>query len=298
MGGLLRQDAWPDIRRRLRNRKTPTHRLLRNGQNALFAAEAASLRQSENPVRRFLGATHHRRERAPACARPVIALLILLLALPAKVPAATADLCDAAAERAARETGVPRTVLFAIARTETGRRHEGVLSPWPWAVNMEGKARWFDSHTEARAYVERHRRRGAQSFDVGCFQINHKWHGQAFDSIDQMFEPVANARYAAAFLKRLYDELGDWSKAAGAYHSRTPEHARRYQARFDRIHKSVAGGIPPSAPPPAAMLAGLARPARANLYPLLRKSESRGRRGSLVPLGSAARALVSLADGS
>ena len=30
---------------------------------------------------------------------------------------------------------------------------------------------------------------GQPSFDVGCFQLNYKWHGEHFASIDQMFEP-------------------------------------------------------------------------------------------------------------
>ncbi len=221
-------------------------------------------------------------------------MLLLFLNLPAVLLAATAELCDAAAERVARETGVPRAILLALTRTETGRSRAGALAPWPWTVNMEGKGKWFDSRSAARAYVERHRGRGAQSFDVGCFQINYRWHGAAFDSIDQMFDPLANARYAAAFLTRLHDELGDWSEAAGAYHSRTPDHARRYRIRFDRIHKAVATE-PISA---IGTLASAARPSRANLYPLLRKSGVPARRGSLVPLSSGAGAIISLNGGS
>ncbi len=252
------------------------------------------MRRSENPARPFRGAFQSWRVRAPFGARPVLALLLLFLNLPAALQAATADLCDAAAERVARETGVPRAVLMALTRTETGRSRAGALSPWPWTVNMEGQGKWFDSRSAARAYVERHRGRGAQSFDVGCFQINYRWHGAAFDSIDQMFDPLANARYAAAFLTRLHDELGDWSEAAGAYHSRTPDHARGYRIRFDRIHKAVAAK-PVSA---SGALASAARPLRANLYPLLQKSGTQARRGSLVPLRSRARVFISLTGGS
>ena len=50
-----------------------------------------------------------------------------------------------------------------------------------------------------------------------------------------MFDPDAGAAYAAQFLKSLYAERGDWSAAAGAYHSQTPERAGVYRARFDRI---------------------------------------------------------------
>ena len=211
--------------------------------------------------------------------------------------AATVDLCDAAADRVSRESRVPRAVLMAITRTETGRAQGGKLSPWPWTVNMEGKGRWFDSRAEAFTYVETQFKRGARSFDVGCFQINYKWHGSAFASIDQMFDPVENARYAAKFLTQLYDELGDWSSAAGAYHSRTPQYAKRYRARFDRIYQTVAKTSPPPAPVRAASLT-TERSDRENRYPLLRQSGQAGRRGSLVPLTTGTRALFDFTGGT
>ena len=144
-------------------------------------------------------------------------------------------LCDRAAILAARARGVPLDVLRAISRTETGRSGPSGLQPWPWTVNMEGTGRWFSTEDEARAYVFKHFRRGARSFDVGCFQINYKWHGAAFRSIEDMFDPDLNAQYAAKFLNDLYQEFGNWSDAAGAFHSRTPEYAQSYATRFQTI---------------------------------------------------------------
>jgi len=175
----------------------------------------------------------------------VVCLALLFGVLPkggalASAKQQVAALCDMAAQRAARDSGVPLDVLRTITRTETGRGGKQGLQPWPWTVNMEGAGKWFENEDEARAYVFSHFKRGARSFDVGCFQINFKWHGAEFDSIDQMFDPVANAQYAAKFLKKLYAEMGDWSKAAGAYHSRTPTYANRYTARFDRIRADLS----------------------------------------------------------
>ena len=107
---------------------------------------------------------------------------------------------------------------------------------------MEGTGRWFTTLDEARAYVFSHFKNGARSFDVGCFQINYKWHGAAFRSIDDMFDPVLNALYAAEFLLELYGEFGDWAGAAGAYHSRTPEFAQKYAVRFDQIRANLPDG--------------------------------------------------------
>jgi hypothetical protein len=170
-----------------------------------------------------------------------LALLALFLGvltpdLTAAREADTARICIETADAAADRHGVPRAVMRALTRTETGRsRGPGALQPWPWTVNMEGAGHWFDSRAEALAYVTRERARGARSFDIGCFQVNHLWHGKAFASVAAMFEPDVNADYAAQFIRSLYDESGDWTQAAGLYHSRTPSFRDRYAARFARI---------------------------------------------------------------
>jgi hypothetical protein len=198
--------------------------------------------------------------------------------------------CDRAAIQASREFDVPLDVLRAVTRTETGRGKNGTLQPWPWTVNMEGAGHWFDTEDAALAFVFRNFKRGARSFDVGCFQINYKWHGQAFQSIEEMFDPVKNARYAAQFLSELYREMGTWTDAAGAYHSRTPKYAKIYKARFDSIHSQLT-------PLEVALAPGAPTPQRANGFPLLTGAGASGRRGSLVPLGGASRRSLFAAGG-
>jgi len=216
-----------------------------------------------------------------------VAIAFLCAMLPASQVAAAlvshapGEICDAAAQLASRQTGVPLDVLQAITRTETGRKRNGRFEPWPWTVNMEGKGVWFTTLDEARAYVFRNFKRGARSFDVGCFQINYKWHHQGFSSIDEMFDPEANALYAARFLRRLYDEHGNWIDAAGSYHSRTPKYANRYKAVFERHRRAAPEGAPvlASAEPSLAP--------RVNTYPLLQAGNG-AQLGSLVPIGNRA----------
>ena len=202
----------------------------------------------------------------------------------------TASICEAAAAQVSRETGVPVDVLRAITLTETGRKGADGFLPWPWTVNMEGVGKWFDDRKSARSYVDRHFKRGARSFDVGCFQINYRWHGDAFASIDEMFDPIANARYAAKFLNELFGEFGDWTKAAGAYHSRTPKFAKKYAARFDRIRARLPDYeiVEPIVPVLRAVkeaepTAPIQLIARINRYPLLQPGQTGGI-ASLVPL--------------
>ncbi len=168
----------------------------------------------------------------------IAALMFLAQAADA---ATTAALCDRAAQRAALAEGVPLDVLKAIARVETGRTLDGVLEPWPWTVNREGQGYWFASEVEAKSYVFEIFKSGVRSFDVGCFQINYRWHGKAFRSIDAMFDPDENATYAARFLAQLYAELGSWPAAAGAYHSRTQHLAASYSDRFQTVLAQLDG---------------------------------------------------------
>lgn len=209
------------------------------------------------------------------------------------------EVCDLAAEQISQETGVPVSVLKAITRTETGRKRAGKFVPWPWTVNMEGAGKWFDTTNEALAYVRANMNLGKRSFDVGCFQLNYRWHGQAFASIEQMFDPIENARYAAQFLQSLHDETGDWVRAAGFYHSRTPKYARRYEKIFAR-HYASADDLPqlkadfsdvPPANEPLAISKTAAKP-RVNRYPLINGGAGRG--ASLVPTFLPARALIAV----
>ena len=174
-------------------------------------------------------------QRSGLFVRIVVAGLVLVSGGTDLAARTQADICDRAAQHAARATDVPLHVLRAITRVETGRSRAGRLEPWPWTVNMEGRGVWFESRKRALDYIDTHYRRGARSFDVGCFQINYRWHGDGFRSIDEMFDPQRNAIYAARFLETLYTEFGNWTRAVGAYHSRTELYAARYRDKFRQV---------------------------------------------------------------
>ena len=227
-----------------------------------------------------------RRPSGPVRRWPCAALLLLAAAFGAPAGADPAGLCDAAAVRAAQATGVPLPVLQAIALTESGRSRGGRMRPWPWTTNIAGQGRWFDSRAEAEAHVRAQRDAGRRVIDIGCFQVNYRWHGEAFASAEAMFDPAANALHAARFLAGLEAELGSWEAAAGAYHSRTPELAERYVARF-RTHLAALETQPPAPAPPHAPQ----EPRRSAAYPLLQPGAVAGL-GSVVPLGAARGSLI------
>jgi hypothetical protein len=157
--------------------------------------------------------------------------LALALLLIAAAPARAAEGCQAAiAAEEAAAGDMPAGLLGAIGRVESGRRDRatGAVAPWPWSVNAEGQDYVFETREEAIAWVAAARARGMRSIDVGCMQVNLMYHPDAFANLEEAFAPEANVRYAASFLHRLRQETGDWTAAAGRYHSATTELAQPY----------------------------------------------------------------------
>lgn len=222
----------------------------------------------------------------------IACILALNLAFATPVIALTENskpgICDRAAAHASLQTGVPLKILLAITRAETGRTQNGSFAPWPWTTNVEGTGRWFEDRQKALSHTRLQLERGARNFDVGCFQINYRWHGKAFSSLEQMFEPLANAEYAAQFLLELYDELGDWSHAVAAYHSRTPKHATRYLARFKKLYARLSDvqTLEVSGPEAVHQARLEEAPPQPNTFPFLLQTLVPTASASLVPLES------------
>jgi soluble lytic murein transglycosylase-like protein len=117
--------------------------------------------------------------------------------------------------RAARARAVPVAVLYAVALTETGQR--GQLHAY--AMNVHGRPAFNATLDEALATFDAARRRGEKLVDIGCMQINYRYHGRQFGSVEEMFDPVRNVDYAARFLKDLKRSEGSWTAAVARYHA-------------------------------------------------------------------------------
>lgn len=128
--------------------------------------------------------------------------------------------CAHAIDQAATRHGVPLDLMLAIGRVESG------LSPW--VINAAGQGIRFASLSEAVAGVDALRSQGVESIDVGCMQVNLRWHPDAFASLAEAFVPEINADYAARLLRHLYGETGSWDAAMGRYHSADPIRQARY----------------------------------------------------------------------
>ena len=124
--------------------------------------------------------------------------------------------------------GIPNNLLLAIGLQETGRQIDGSMTVWPYAANAAGVGKYFGSRQDAITWVQGKLRSGVDSIDVGCMQINLRWHPEAFDSVREGYNPAVNVEYAANLLHDRFDRTGDWLQAAGTYHSFTPKYRDRY----------------------------------------------------------------------
>ncbi len=186
-------------------------------------------------------------------------------------------LCETAARNASQRHGVPLDVLRAVALVETGRARNGRMEPWPWAVNLGGPGAWPDTRKAALKLARDQRDLGQRNFDLGCFQVNYRWHGHNFSSLDDMIDPEKNADYAARLLRKHKAQRGSWDSAAGAYHSATPALAARYIARFRSLRGQTA--------PPLPVQTATTPPARDNNFTLLQAGGEQSM-GSLVPIST------------
>ena len=201
--------------------------------------------------------------------------MVALLGSPSE---ALANTCDDAAQRAAVETGVPFAILATITRVETGRTRDGAFSPWPWTINTGGDGAYLSNNIQLLAAAQENLARGIKNFDLGCFQINYRWHGEQFSSLQAMIDPITNARFAAQLLLDHFAVTQDWEAAAGRYHSMTPEYSAKYREKFARVLNLL------NIERPTTQSASVERE---NQFPLLIPGQSGTfAAGSLVPLTS------------
>lgn len=131
------------------------------------------------------------------------------------VAAAPANVCEVEMKAAAAKYNVPLGVLYAVGLTESGRKE----SLQPFAMNIAGEAYFATGLDDALRRFAQAQARGIELIDVGCMQINHRYHAAHFASIAAMFDPHANVDYAAQFLQQLRRREGSWTLAVARYHA-------------------------------------------------------------------------------
>ncbi len=175
----------------------------------------------------------------------IIALLVLVQQFTTPVIAGVkndSDLCVYATHKYEKQFNIKPHLLTTISHVETGRFNasKNASAPWPWTVNANGKGWYFDSKKEAVNKVKELQKKGIKSIDVGCMQVNLRYHGEAFDSVEDALDVEQNVYYAATFLNKLYKNAdGCWDKATMHYHSKRGSKGLIYKKKIDGKLKVV-----------------------------------------------------------
>lgn len=152
-------------------------------------------------------------------------------------PETPSSLCAQAVADVEARLGIPTQLLSAIALAESGRwdaKHRKTVS-WPWTIYAEGHPHYPATKKSAIAAVRSMKARGVKNIDVGCLQVNLYYHPNAFDSLEQAFDPQTNTAYAGNLLRRLQNTHRSWSRAIAFYHSATRKYALPYLRRVQRL---------------------------------------------------------------
>lgn len=140
-------------------------------------------------------------------------------------------------EQVSKEYSVPKSILETIIKAESSN------NAYALNFNRKGKSVIADNENEAYKLVKENKDKNKdKNVDIGCGQINLKWHYKFFsedvdEAIKMMLIPENNVKYAGYFLRTLYEATGKWSKAVGMYHSSNEEFSEKYKNNAMRILK-------------------------------------------------------------
>ena len=143
-----------------------------------------------------------------------------------------------------QQIDIPKGLLKAIGLTESGRYiNKSKFVIWPWTINTNKKSLFFDTKKQMVKFLMHEIKNGNFDIDVGCMQINLKWHGKYFKKISDSVDPKINISYATSFLYKLKSDFKTWNEAIKRYHSSKPSKNIRYHkkvlANWSLVKKST-----------------------------------------------------------
>ncbi len=168
--------------------------------------------------------------------------LIVLINLVFASPVWSDESVPAGYRTIAAECGIPYTVLYAMALTESGKlvATAGVYRPWPWTLNVAGNGYYYSTRIEAWQALRDWLDRGKRSIDIGLMQVNWRYHQERLGTPGQALDPYHNLRVGAGILQECYAKKHDWWASVGCYHApanpqRANEYRRRVRSRWQRL---------------------------------------------------------------
>jgi len=155
---------------------------------------------------------------------------------------ANQGICLDTAQKINAQYKMPSKLLSSIALTESGywdKKRKAKVA-WPWTVTSGGPGKYFPTKLAAINYVHKLQAAGVTNIDVGCMQINMRYHPNAFSSLAEAFNPLTNVKYAAKHLSDLKIQWKSWREATRRYHSSNSTRGRAYEQRVSKNKRELA----------------------------------------------------------
>ena len=136
--------------------------------------------------------------------------------------------CRVVIESAEKKYKIPNKLLSAISLTESGRTVNGNFVAWPWSVNVSGESFYFENKEKTENFLRKKLSENNKNIDIGCMQINYRYHNKSFKDLQSFVDPEQNIDWAANFLRNLFVRHNSWNMAISRYHSSNPKRMRSY----------------------------------------------------------------------
>ena len=147
----------------------------------------------------------------------------------------------------ATKHGVPVEVFFSVVFIESGRKIKGRHLPWPWTLNVNHKAYYYDNKEQALAALKQFLQNPKNTIAVGLGQIYLPSHGKKFEDPLSLLDPHVNLDFASQLLRYEFHQAkqkykqANWWLAAGRYHHPSKEHfAKPYRERVFRKCQKIS----------------------------------------------------------
>ena len=161
-----------------------------------------------------------------------ILFFLIITLFPFQVFSSVNNVCEKNISEIERQIDIPKGLLTAIGLTESGRyinKSKPII--WPWTINIKTKSLFFDNKKQMLKFLNSQVKEGNFDFDVGCMQVNLKWHGKYFKKISDSIDPKTNISYATSFLYKLKSDHKSWTEAIKRYHSSNPNKNVKYHKK-------------------------------------------------------------------
>lgn len=153
--------------------------------------------------------------------------------------------CPSLIAQVEAQKNIPRGLLMAIAVTESAIDGK----PDPYAMNIAGRSYHARGIQDMANVIQANWTKGVKSIDVGCMQVNLKFHGHKFARMTDLLDSVTNVEYGASYLVSLATEAGSWKEAVMNYHNRNNPSRRAWYGckvwnNYLRVSMAQSGFLP------------------------------------------------------